>query len=576
MANEIITTLHPDQDPDTNLYPNIKPSNIPNNSIDQSKLTGDIIGLLNSVNSLHPSGTDTSTNILAFTEDLGVYVATNNGHWYYWDGTHYVDGGVYQSNVIADNSIIENYLASDVLNKFRNFKNSFKTGKNLFNKDMLLIGKNIEANGTTPDNVSFNISYPIPIKSGETIYFSNNGVAITPLMAFSTISACNSTSRNWTRQYASSYTAINDGYIIVRFGVNEDLSKIQFEIGSGVTSFEEFYYNFNHYNKGVYSKGTITNTSYTDANNITTSGIYMLNTSIDNIPNNNQGVLIVFNYALTNATDVIVQLFFRYSTGEYYSRIKWVNWSNWSKISNQYTPDILDYPDMSMFKKVGVVGDSYASGEIYVQSDVDYNYTDGQGNHYIVHDYYDLSWLQILSRKLGFSATNFSAGGLSTRTWLTSTMGLSRVLASEIKNLYICALGLNDTKLGTSYIGSISDIHDEDYTLNADTFYGNYGKIIQQIKEYAPNCKIILSTMANNTDSTNIAFNNAIIGIANHFNIGLIKQHEDSYFTSTIYLNNMVCGHPISINYSGMAKAIQRLIEKQMQSNPSYYLTYIG
>ena len=30
MANEIITTLHPDQDPNTNLYPNIKKENIPN------------------------------------------------------------------------------------------------------------------------------------------------------------------------------------------------------------------------------------------------------------------------------------------------------------------------------------------------------------------------------------------------------------------------------------------------------------------------------------------------------------------------------------------------------------------
>ena len=38
MANEIITTLHPDQNPDINLYPNIKKDNIPNGVIDINKL----------------------------------------------------------------------------------------------------------------------------------------------------------------------------------------------------------------------------------------------------------------------------------------------------------------------------------------------------------------------------------------------------------------------------------------------------------------------------------------------------------------------------------------------------------
>lgn len=28
----------------------------------------------------------------------GVYVTTDNGHWYYWNGTQYVDGGIYQSS----------------------------------------------------------------------------------------------------------------------------------------------------------------------------------------------------------------------------------------------------------------------------------------------------------------------------------------------------------------------------------------------------------------------------------------------------------------------------------------------
>ena len=98
MANEIITTLHPDQDPDTNLYPNIKGDNIPSKSVNRSKLDDSINSLLDSINELHPSGVDTSTNILAYTTNKGIYIGSNNGKWYYWDGTHYVEGGTFVSS----------------------------------------------------------------------------------------------------------------------------------------------------------------------------------------------------------------------------------------------------------------------------------------------------------------------------------------------------------------------------------------------------------------------------------------------------------------------------------------------
>ena len=105
MANEIITTLHPQSDEDTNLYPNIKKENIPNEAIDINKLDDGIKSLLNSIDELHPSGVDTATNILAYTTNKGIYIGTDTGHWYYWDGTHYVDGGVYQAASGVSNTI---------------------------------------------------------------------------------------------------------------------------------------------------------------------------------------------------------------------------------------------------------------------------------------------------------------------------------------------------------------------------------------------------------------------------------------------------------------------------------------
>ena len=49
MANDIITNLHPDNDPSTNLYPNIKKENIPSKSITTNKLDDDVLSLMRSL-----------------------------------------------------------------------------------------------------------------------------------------------------------------------------------------------------------------------------------------------------------------------------------------------------------------------------------------------------------------------------------------------------------------------------------------------------------------------------------------------------------------------------------------------
>jgi hypothetical protein len=55
-----------------------------------------------------PKGTYASLSALqtAFpTGTTGIYITTDNGHWYYWNGTAWTDGGVYQSTGIGDSTI---------------------------------------------------------------------------------------------------------------------------------------------------------------------------------------------------------------------------------------------------------------------------------------------------------------------------------------------------------------------------------------------------------------------------------------------------------------------------------------
>lgn len=228
--------------------------------------------------------------------------------------------------------------------------------------------------------------------------------------------------------------------------------------------------------------------------------------------------------------------------------------------------------DFGFFEKFAVIGDSYASGEIYVADS-------SQSKGYTVADYYQKSWGQILARKYGATCINLSVGGLTTRTWLTSSRGLTKMLAEEAQELYLCALGINDEiSLGTSYIGTINDIKNySSYSDYADTFYGNYGKIIEQIKEHAPKSKIVLMSIAYLYNATEDSFTAAIKNIADYYNIPFINIKDDAFYAKdSIYKTGQSYNHPTAPLYAGMAQANARLFCRCVANYYDYFKDFVG
>lgn len=80
---------------------------------DKQQMKNEVVEI---VGDITPKGQDTSTNILAFTENKGVYIATDNGAWYYWNEltSTYVYGGLYQ----------ESPRLIDLGNNFNEFKST--------------------------------------------------------------------------------------------------------------------------------------------------------------------------------------------------------------------------------------------------------------------------------------------------------------------------------------------------------------------------------------------------------------------------------------------------------------------
>lgn len=238
------------------------------------------------------------------------------------------------------------------------------------------------------------------------------------------------------------------------------------------------------------------------------------------------------------------------------------NWSPWALIdSAALQPPQAQWASIAMFERIAVIGDSYASGEIF------------QGSTY--KDYYQLSWGQVLARRNGIECQNLSQGGLHTRSWLTKPYGLPLMQSSEPAQLYIIALGINDYGLGDDYVGSLDDIDPSNPDTNPDTFCGNYGRIIAHVRAHAPHAKIIVMTMANDTGRFGV-LNERIRGIGSKLGLPVIEQTDDSFFTSAAYLNHMVHQHPTAVTYSGMACAIERLFARCATDNIDYFKNYIG
>lgn len=297
------------------------------------------------------------------------------------------------------------------------------------------------------------------------------------------------------------------------------------------------------------------------------------------------GTCISYNYAVHDIAGV-VQLFYDWQSKSLYVRSCWggsFTWSNWqkcvtssdiaelkSKVETIYASNENTPPLIASFLKIGCIGDSLSSGES--------QYTKADGTKGLV-DIYEHSWGQFMAREYGIECVNFSVGGLSTRSYWTHSRGWASA-QNNLCNGYIIALGQNDRgKLGGEYLGSIGDIDMNNSDNNADTYYGNYAKIIQKIKGVQPKAKFFL--LPDPIIAIDHAYNNAVVEIANKlpdcYLIDLTK-YSAMYQNGGFFRANNRGGHYNSIAYNYMGKIIGEEISKYMYNNYSEFagVEFIG
>lgn len=110
------------------------------------------------VNSIMNNNPIPVNSISNMTDTTKIYLLTTDGNWYYYNGSNWVSGGIYQSTQIAENSIaIEKMIKS-------------LQSDNKFNYDTITEGKIIDSTGTLIENLSYYTGDYIPVKANKTYY----------------------------------------------------------------------------------------------------------------------------------------------------------------------------------------------------------------------------------------------------------------------------------------------------------------------------------------------------------------------------------------------------------------------
>lgn len=190
------------------------------------------------------------------------------------------------------------------------------------------------------------------------------------------------------------------------------------------------------------------------------------------------------------------------------------------------------------------------------------------------------SWGKYIERASGITVTLKAFAGATTKTWLSTFA--SSIDADKTRG-YIIALGFNDMGSQDFPLGTSEDIDENDYTQNADSFYGNYAGIIQRIYEAQPDAKIFCMTMAKDTTAPSTALTNycqAIRDVAEMFDCYVLDLYNNgyNYYEKAWFRNNYFRGHMLANGYIWTSWMVMQYISSIIEQNWSDFknVQFIG
>ena len=224
-----------------------------------------------------------------------------------------------------------------------------------------------------------------------------------------------------------------------------------------------------------------------------------------------------------------------------------------------------------IFRTIGVVGDSLSSGAMT------YNIADEEAKQKNA-TMYEYSWIQYMARYCGSTAYNFSYSGMSTDSFFNAEWckpALDMLTDGEhLCQAYFIALGHNDYNQHLA-IGSLNDVDLENWNNNANTYIGNYARIISTIKNIQPTAKVFPILMKNEKKFNE--YNDAIRQVITLFPENTYLLEMDIY-AEECQPWEVTLGHGNAIGYLNYSYQISSYVDWYIRHYPEEfaYIQFIG
>lgn len=515
-----------------------------------------------------------ASSTAGMTDTNRIYVNTTDGHWYYYNGSTWVDGGVYQSAGVAENSVNGENLVEN-LQKSVNFEEpevNINQGSYIGSTG----GVNTLANGFITD--------AIRLRAGDTISFTARGYLDQVSLLASYLTPTRYTPvivSTGTETYNISYTATYDGlyYIcsigqgyeptnikIYRKNLIEPIDPAKLEYIENIVSDEttdnvvDGYYIAYTSGKQL-AHATLKSTDYIELKPFNklklaskTNQIYN-NTDLCGLAFYDESKTYISGVQYTAGTQsydltvpenakyirlTLTPLMINVGYSLYYSDL---NYTIDSIVNEIGKTEYKFNRSVGVTNKAFFIGDSLTYGQYYTSASSSYR------------NYYNYPYF--LNKMMQFeSMIEVARGGATATSWWTSFGDL----ITESNTVYFVWLGTNSTFTDTINTDCVGN----DYTQYANTETGNMGKILQKIKSLDNNRIVLLNCYASggHQDQTNEMLNK----FATRFDVDVVIDLIHSDVRNLIY-HTAYNGHVNSVHLNDKGNNyVANLVNEQLNS----------
>lgn len=458
--------------------------------------------------------------------DDGIYVVTADGNWYYWDGSAWTVGGVYQSTSLADEDI---YTALDLpdsryelVNALSNTAFDNTTDWNSSGTASLSAGSNTLTVASTTGGTAFLARSPssLPCVSGHLVYY--RALVETPdsdctsiaLRVYGTTSPVG----NWYAAAVQNTPSANTEYEMRGIAT----------IGSAITG-DMYAYIRAIYADSTGKSFTVKRILFIDLTDIFGAGNEPSVTEMNAWVDANGWFETTAYYVATGVNDgkIVSAL-----NGEFIM-VDFKSYGKWYEKSMISLGDSITWQDG---KPYGGVGDNAIGYQTVIMQTLGLAVNDNQG----------------VSGRPMANGTSAGAG--------TVTTGKAQTYTSH--DLVIIAAGTNDFRLSVP-MGSLGQIGDTSF--DDTTFYGAYRDLVEYILTQKPSIRIVLFTPlqrdnagydVNFTNSAGfklIDYVNAVRQVGEMYSVPVCDMYAESSFTKkTLTLYTLDGLHPNDTGYARM------------------------